>query len=254
VIRVLVIDDEQTARDRLRQMLGAIPDVEIVGEAADGEQAIARIMELRPDLIFLDIQMPGCSGLEVAACLPQPRPRIIFCTAFDQYAVDAFELHAVDYLLKPVNRVRLARAVEQVREMAQPEADTGLERVMQAMRGTCTRFLVRSTDRYRVIPQHEVVYFSSEMGLTRLHTASRHHVLEPTLNDLEGRLDPALFFRISRAAIVNLDSVAEVLPLTGGIAEVVLKDGVRLEVSRRRVRDLLQRLSGGDSSTGPPEL
>jgi DNA-binding LytR/AlgR family response regulator len=254
VIRVLVIDDEQTARDRLRQMLGAIPDVEIVGEAADGEQAIARIMELRPDLIFLDIQMPGCSGLEVAACLPQPRPKIIFCTAFDQYAVDAFELHAVDYLLKPVNRVRLARAVEQVREVAQPEADGELERVMQAVRGTCTRFLARSTDRYRVIPQHEVAYFSSEMGLTRLHTASRHYVLEPTLNDLEGRLDPSLFFRISRAAIVNLDSVAEVLPLTGGIAEVVLKDGVRLEVSRRRVRELLQRLSGGDSSTDPPEL
>ena len=109
MIRVMLVDDEQAARERLRQLLGPIPGLEIVGEAADGEQAIERIVELRPDLVLLDIQMPGCTGLEVAASLPSPRPRIIFCTAFDQYAVDAFELHAVDYLLKPVNRVRLAR-------------------------------------------------------------------------------------------------------------------------------------------------
>ncbi len=102
MIRVMLVDDEQAARERLRQLLAPIPGLEIVGEAADGEQAIERIVQLRPDLVLLDIQMPGCTGLEVAACLPAPRPRIIFCTAFDQYAVDAFELHAVDYLLKPV--------------------------------------------------------------------------------------------------------------------------------------------------------
>ena len=115
MIRALIIDDEQAARDRLRQLLSAISDIEIIGEAEDGEEAIAKIGEMEPDLVFLDIQMPGCSGLEVAASLVAPRPSIIFCTAYDEYAVDAFELHAVDYLLKPVNRARLEHAIQRVR-------------------------------------------------------------------------------------------------------------------------------------------
>ena len=109
------MDDEQPARERLRQLLSGNADVEIVGEAEDGVQAVERVGELTPDLVLLDIQMPGCSGLEVAASLGRPRPAIIFCTAFDQYAVDAFELHAVDYLLKPVNRARLQAALDRVR-------------------------------------------------------------------------------------------------------------------------------------------
>jgi two-component system LytT family response regulator len=244
MIRALVVDDEQTARERLRHMLMAIPDVEVIGEAADGVEAIARIGELRPDLVFLDIQMPGCSGLEVVASLPLPRPRIVFCTAFDQYAVDAFELHAVDYLLKPVNRVRLAHAVERVREAGAGDNGAGMERAMQSVRATTTRLLARLGDRYRVIPLQDVIYFSSEDRLTSLHTRDRVYVLDPTLNDLEERLDPACFFRVSRAALVNLNAVTEVLPLAGGVAEVVLNTGVRLEVSRRRVHDLLDVLAG----------
>jgi two-component system LytT family response regulator len=248
MIRALVVDDEQTARERLRHMLVAIPDVEVIGEAADGVEAIARIGELRPDLVFLDIQMPGCSGLEVVASLPFPRPRIVFCTAFDQYAVDAFELHAVDYLLKPVNRVRLAHAVERVREAGvsagADDGRAGMERALQAVRTATTRLLARLGDRYRVIPLQDVVYFSSEDRLTSLHTRDRVYLLDPTLNDLEERLDPACFFRVSRAALVNLNAVTEVLPLAGGVAEVVLNTGVRLEVSRRRVHDLLDVLAG----------
>jgi len=241
-MRALVVDDERTARDRLRQMLGPFPDLEVVGEAEDGEQAIARIAELHPDVVFLDIQMPVCGGLEVVASLPHPRPKIVFCTAFDQYAVDAFELHAIDYLLKPVSRTRLAHAIARVRETPQAEADAELERVTRAVRGATTRLVARLADRYRVVPLEEVAYFSSDGGLTRMHTAERCYVLDPTLNDLEERLDPGLFFRISRAAIVKLDSVSEVLPLTGGAADAILKDGTRLEVSRRRLRDLLRRL------------
>jgi len=242
MIRALVVDDEQTARERLRHMLVAIPDLEVIGEAADGVEAIARIGELRPDLVFLDIQMPGCSGLEVVASLPQPRPRIVFCTAFDQYAVDAFELHAVDYLLKPVNRVRLAHAIERVHEAGVP--DTGIDNAVRAVRSATTRLLARLGDRYRVIPLQDVLYFSSEDRLTSLHTRDRVYTLDPTLNDLEERLDPACFFRVSRAVIVNLNAVTEVLPLTGGVAEVVLNTGARLEVSRRRVHDLLDVLAG----------
>jgi two-component system LytT family response regulator len=244
MIRILLVDDEQAARERLRQMLGLIPGLEIVGEAADGEEALQKVAELHPDLLLLDIQMPGCSGLEVAACLPAPRPKIVFCTAFDQYAVDAFEMHAVDYLLKPVNRVRLARAIERVRHADSPSTGSEVERALQTLRARNTRLLARYGDGYRVVPRQEVVYFLSDGGLTKLCTRERSYVLDPTLNDLEERLDPAFFFRVSRAAIVNLDCVTEVLPLAGGLAEVVLNTGLRLEVSRRRLKDLLERLAG----------
>ncbi|MGE5646113.1 MAG: LytR/AlgR family response regulator transcription factor [Acidobacteriota bacterium] len=243
--RAFLVDDEEYARERLRQLLSAAPDVEIVGEAANGEQALAGIADLRPDLVLLDIQMPGASGLEVAACLPRPRPKIIFCTAFDQYAVDAFELNAVDYLLKPVNRVRLFQAIERLRDRPAHEAEADLDRVAAAVRGKCTRLLARSGDRYHVIPQRDVVYFSSDGGLTRLNTRDRQYILEPALNDLQERLEPENFFRVSRCAIVNLNAVTEVCMMIGGTAEVALKTGTRLEVSRRRVKELLDRLGGG---------
>ncbi|HVN20517.1 MAG TPA: response regulator [Dongiaceae bacterium] len=248
MIRVLVVDDEEPARERIRQLLAALPNVEVVGEACNGEQAAERISGLKPDLVLLDIQMPGASGLELAACLPRPRPKIIFCTAFEQYAVDAFELHAVDYLLKPVNRARLAQAIARVREKPEREAEADVDRVTEAVQGKCTRLLVRSGDRLRIVPQAEVVYFSSDGGLTRLNTRDRQYVLDPTLNELEERLDANLFFRISRAAIVNLDSVTEVRPLMGGIASVALNSGAVLEVSRRRVKELLDRLQGGQQT------
>jgi two-component system LytT family response regulator len=244
MIRTMLVDDEQAARERLRQMLGLIPGLEIVGEAADGEEALQKVAELHPDLLLLDIQMPGCSGLEVAACLPAPRPKIVFCTAFDQYAVDAFEMHAVDYLLKPVNRVRLARSIERVRRDDSPEAGAAVERALHSLRARNTRLLARCGDGYRVIPQQEAVCFLSDGGLTKLCTRERSYGFDPTLNDLEDRLNPAFFFRVSRAAIVNLDCVSEVLPQAGGMADVILHTGLRLEVSRRRLKELLERLSG----------
>ena len=252
MIRVLLVDDEDIARERLRQLLGSIADLEVVGEAADGEEAIQKTLELRPDLLLLDIQMPGVSGLEVAACLPRPRPKVVFCTAFDAYAVKAFELHAVDYLLKPVSPHRLALAIERIRHRAARDADDDVDRLTRAVPGASARLLARCAGRYKVIPQRDVVYFSSEGGLTRLHTRERAYVLEPTLSDLEERLDTALFFRLSRAVIVNLDSVTEVRPLVGGTADVVLNNGATLEASRRRVRDLLDRL-GGPAAASRPE-
>lgn len=244
MIRVLVVDDEQPARERLRELLGAFQEVQIVGEADCGEQAIERINQLRPDLVLLDIQMPGCNGLEVAASLVSPRPRIIFCTAFEQYAVDAFELAAADYLLKPVSRVRLAEALGRVQKRDNLQADADVDRVMRRPRMTPTRFLGRRGSRFVVIPQGDVVYLGSEGGLTKLHTTNQHYVMEPSLNDFDCRLDPGVFFRVSRTAIVNLGYVAEVDAQAGGYGEVVLKNGVRLEVSRRRWRLLLAKLQG----------
>ena len=244
MIRTLIVDDEEPARHRLRQLLSAIDDVEVVGEAEDGERAIQQILELRPHLVFLDIQMPACSGLEVAASLPSPRPRIVFCTAFDQYAVDAFELHAIDYLLKPVSRARLAEAVSRARQAQPDQQESDLETLTQSGRARPTRFLAKRGARFRVIAGTEVLYFASEEGLTKLCATDQHYWMEPTLNELETRLDPTSFFRVSRGAIVNLDSIQEVFPMPGGHGEVLLKNGSRLEVSRRRFKELMEKLQG----------
>jgi two-component system LytT family response regulator len=242
MIRALLVDDEEPARERLRRLLAELGGVEIGGEAEDGEQAMEQIAALKPDLVFLDIQMPGCTGMEVAASLAAPRPHIIFCTAFDQYAVDAFELNAVDYLLKPVNRARLEKALERVRGGSKDQ-DGAIDRAARGG-GAPARFLARKGATFRVVAGRDVLCFVSENGLTKLLAAGQHYWMQPTLNDLEARLDPKQFFRISRAAIVNLDAVREVAPLPGGQGEVTLTDGTRLEVSRRRFADLTERLGG----------
>jgi two-component system, LytTR family, response regulator len=244
MIRVLLVDDEELARERLCQLLRPYADVEIVGVAADAEEAMERIQDLGPDLIVLDIQMPGCSGLELAASLPAPRPQIVFCTAFDQYAVDAFELHAVDYLLKPVSRVRLAKCLERVRGQGAYVSDAFLQQAGQSGVPVPVRFLAKRGSRFRVVPQNEVLFFSFEDGQTKLHSTGHDYWMQPSLSELEKRLEPRVFFRVSRAAIVNLDAVQEVLPLIGGYGQVVLKGGARLEVSRRRLKDLITRLEG----------
>jgi two-component system LytT family response regulator len=241
-MRALIADDEAPTRVRLRQLLAAHPDVEVAGEAGSGVEAMELAAALHPDVIFLDIQMPGPNGIDVAACLPSPRPHIVFCTAYDQYAVEAFELHAVDYLLKPIARARLAQALDRIRGLPSPGEQAGLNR---AIRGQGpARFLVRSGGHYLVIGEARVLYFGTEDSLTCLVAENARYWMDPSLNELEQRLDPARFFRISRAALVNLNAVAEVIPQSASGGEVVLKNGQRLEVSRRRFRDLLEILSG----------
>ena len=240
MIRALLVDDEQPARERLRRLLSEVADVEVVGEAEDGERAMDEIARLAPDVVFLDIEMPGCTGMEVAASLASPRPHIIFCTAFDRYAVDAFELSAADYLLKPVTRPRLALALDRLRRGQTPESSgAAAPRIAPP-----ARFLARRGSAYRVVPARDVLCFLSEDGLTKLQAADQHYWMSPTLNDLEERLDARQFFRISRAAIVNLDAVREVAPTVGGHGEVTLRDGSRHEVSRRRFRELTEKLGG----------
>ena len=243
-IRVLIVDDEHPARERLRQLLSSVDDLEVVGEAEDGQEALEKIQDLKPDLVFLDIQMPVSTGLEVAASLPSPAPKIIFCTAYDQFAIDAFDLHAVDYLLKPITRARLVRAVERARESAPEDADRILDDLTREPVGGTNRFLAKRGTKFRVVAAADVQYFASEEGLTKLCTAKDEFWMQPTLAVLERRLDPSSFLRISRAAIVSLDAVHEVVPLVGGYGQVTLKDGTRLEVSRRRLKELLQKLEG----------
>jgi two-component system LytT family response regulator len=203
VIRTLVVDDEQPARERLKQLLAAHADIEIVGEAEDGVHAAEKIAELAPDLILLDIQMPGASGLDVAASLGRPRPAVIFCTAFDQYAVDAFELSALDYLLKPVNRARLAAALDRVRAATAPASgrDRDIEQLTQARGLAPTRFLARRGNRFRVVHASEVVAFTFIDGITHVLTATEQLSMQPTLSSLARRLNTDEFFQVSRTAM-----------------------------------------------------
>jgi two-component system LytT family response regulator len=241
-MRILIVDDEAPARARLRQMVASQEGFEIAGEASTGAEAIKLVSELKPDVLLLDIQMPGCSGIDVAASLVNPRPQIIFCTAHDQHAVDAFELHAIDYLLKPISRVRLAEALQRVRALAaapRPEKQAAAP----------VRFLVKNASHYLVVGEAKVLYFSSEDGLTKLIAEGGQYWVGPTLNELELRLDRSRFFRISRAALINLNAVQQVFPLPGGSGEVLLSNGSRLEVSRRRFSELLQVLDGTSPSS-----
>lgn len=245
-LRVLLVDDEAPARTRLRQLLGERGGVEIVGEAEDGIAALERIQELAPDVVFLDVQMPGCTGLEVAASLGRPRPAIIFCTAFDEHAVDAFELQAVDYLLKPVTRARLDAALARVARPIPPAADPAAtdgsaEPVPPG--GPPARFLARRGARYLVVPVSEVVAFSFDDGQTRLHTATEQLLMQPTLAQLLRRLEPTRFFQISRTVVVHLDAVREAKPHTDGTGVLVLSNGTTVDVSRRRWRPLLDQLN-----------
>lgn len=243
MIRTLLVDDEQPARQRLQQLLSSHADIEVVGEAGDGIEAAEKITELAPDLILLDIQMPGASGLDLAASLGHPRPAVIFCTAFDQYAVDAFELSALDYLLKPINRARLAAALDKVRASGAPRGrDRALEKLTQSDGLAPTRFLARRGARFRVVAASEVVAFTFVDGITHLLTTTEQLSMQPTLAALARRLDDRQFYQVSRTAIVRLDAIKEARPFSDGTGEIALANGQTMIVARRRWRELLDRL------------
>jgi two-component system, LytTR family, response regulator len=233
-MRVVIADDEAPAREFLRRLLTSHNDVEVVGEAEDGTEVIHLVATAQPDVLFLDIQMPGGNGLEVAAGLMKHRPAIVFCTAYEQHAIEAFELEAVDYLLKPVSRSRLAQALDRIRRIdpaqSVPKAHERL-----------SRFLARRGGHLVVIPASKAAYFESVDGLTKIVTVTGEaYWIDSPLQVLEERLEAQRFFRVSRNALINLNEVAEVHPLPGGSAELLLRGGPRLEVSRRRYRSLLE--------------
>ena len=234
MIRAVLVDDEEPARDRLRALLSEIGTVRVVGVAGDAEEALQQISQSRPNLVLLDIQMPGCSGMDVAASMPSPRPKIVFSTAFEEYAVD--------YLLKPISSVRLAKAVQRARDLLVTSEEGSLEKASHAVGGYPARFLAKHGSRYQVVPADAVLLFTSEGGLTQLRTAEQRYWKQPSLTELDTRLDPARFFRVSRSDIVNLDAVREVKPVPGGHGAAKLSNGLRVEVSRRRLKTLMDRL------------
>jgi len=199
---------------------------------------------MKPDLVLLDIQMPGCSGIDVAASLARPRPHVIFCTAYEQHAVDAFELNAVDYLLKPISRIRLGQALERFESLSAAAKESSVDHAIHAHRDGPARFLAKKGSHFIVVIESRVLYFVSEEGLTKLVTEADQYWMDAPLNELESRVDPSRFFRISRAALVNLNAITEVHPLPGGGGEARLRTGERLEVSRRRFSEFLESLDG----------
>ena len=238
-VRTLVVDDEPIARAGLRAMLLAFEWVEVIGEAADGQSAADAIDSLRPELVFLDVQMPGLTGTEVLRRMER-QPYIIFTTAFAEHAVTAFELGAVDYLLKPFGPGRLSAAMERVRAaIGEPAAVGALERLTGAQgSGPISRLFIRVGGSLVPLPVADVAWFEADGDYVIAHTARNSHTLHLSLNRLEQRLDAKRFFRIHRAHIVNLDHVRAFKRDLRGNLEAEMTNGHRLPVSRTRAQEL----------------
>jgi two-component system LytT family response regulator len=238
-VTAFVVDDEPVARAGLRAMLRAFDWVDVVGEAADGESAVAGIRALRPELVFLDVQMPGLLGTDVLRRLERP-PFVIFTTAYSEHAVSAFELGAVDYLLKPFGPTRLAAAMERVRSaLGEPASADPFERLSGALAGgPISRLFVRVGGALVALPVERVSWFEADGDYVIAHDGSARHVLHLSLSRLEARLDARRFTRVHRAHVVNLDHVRAFKRDAAGNLEAELLDGARVPVSRARAQEL----------------
>jgi two-component system, LytTR family, response regulator len=233
-IRVLLVDDEPLARERLRAMLNDQAGVEIVGEAGDGESAIRAIRLEKPDVVFLDIHMPGMDGFEVLESLePETTPWTIFLTAFNQHAMRAFEARALDYLLKPASRARLAAALVRVRDRLLAAEPVPALREWLAARETSKRLVVRDGSQIVFVRIDSVIWMESAGNYVIIHTIGDNHILRETLNDLEQRLPRESFLRVSRSAIVNLHHLSALHCETGRWT-AVLANGQHIPVTRAR--------------------
>jgi len=250
-IRTLIVDDESLARDRMRQLLQKEAEIEIIGECADGRTAVATIQDESPDLIFLDVQMPELDGFGVvAAIVPEAMPVIVFVTAHDKFALRAFEIHAVDYLLKPFDRERfqvaLRRALEQVAQRDNSALIARQAALIASLKSLNTedRIAVKSGGHVVWVKLDEVDWIGSADNYAELHVGVKSHLLRETMAALEARLDAKRFVRISRSVIVNAPRIKELKRLFYGGCEIMLQDGTKLTLSRR-YRDKLQQLGIG---------
>jgi two-component system LytT family response regulator len=256
-MRVLIVDDERPARDKLRRLLAQQPDIAAVEEARDGVEALERIASFAPDLVLLDIQMPEVSGLDVAASLPAPAPLVVFVTAFDQYAIQAFDANAIDYLLKPYDQARLQRALVRARERlalrasapALPAAAAALDAAAAPLAASATPLSVPATllvpDRGTtlVVKVDQLQWIETADNYVILHTADAHPLMRQTLAGLLDKLGPA-FLRCHRRAAVRVDRIASVVSLDKGDAELILHGGARVPCSRQYRADVVARLAG----------
>ena len=245
-LRVLIVDDEPIARRRLKALFKSEESVEIVGESEDGESALEAIRRLRPDLVFLDVQMPGLDGFDVIELLkPDECPAVIFVTAYDQYAMRAFDVHAADYLLKPFERGRLRKAIARASALAgSADNPKRLHALVDAVRADqpLRRFLIKTTGRVYAVRAEDVESLEAAGHYVELRTAGGTHLVRDAIAAIERRLDPARFVRIHRSTIVNVDKVVELRPVFHGEFEVVLARGRRLRCSRTYAAELTRIL------------
>jgi len=241
-MRVLIVDDEAPARDKLRRWVGAQGDFEIAGEAADGLAAAAAIESLKPDVVFLDIQMPGLSGLEVAAQhASDAAPLLVFVTAFDEHAIRAFDLNAVDYLLKPYDRDRLEKSLQRLRERRGAAQLGSAVRAARAQTRSSERLLVPRGEQLELIEASAIHWLEADDNYVHVHTAGAKYLVRRTLADLLEQLGER-FVRIHKSTAVNLAEVASLAPLFKGDHEVRLRGGAVLRLSRRFKDELFARM------------
>ena len=256
-IRTLIVDDEPLARRNLRVLLEKDPQIEIVDECRNGREAVKAIQTLSPDLIFLDIQMPELDGFDVLERVgPEHIQAIIFVTAFDQYALKAFEVHALDYLLKPFDDERFAFALQRAKsQMEAREINRVSKRLLALLeereshrqssgkdKNYLTRLMIKASGRVVLLKVGEIDFIEADGNYAKLHVGRKSHLLREKMHDLEGQLDPAQFVRIHRSIIVNLDRIKELHPHFNGDYIVVLEDGRQLRLSRTRRENLEARL------------
>lgn len=247
MIQAILADDEVLARQKLRQLLRTERDVEIVGESATASETVELARAARPDLLFLDIRMPGMDGFDIIGALAleqnMPMPSIIFTTAYDQYALRAFEVHALDYLLKPFTAERLQSAIQRMREHSLMDAKVDLlEKQSDGSQGPTTRMVFKSRGRILFLSVSEIRWIGAEENYVRLCTGQETHLLRETMTHLEERLDPRLFLRVHRSFMVNLNFVKEVRTDTEGDAAVIMHDGQKIAMSRSFKSRLLERI------------
>jgi two-component system LytT family response regulator len=248
--RVVVADDEPLARERLRSLLAREDWLELVGECQNGTEAIETIGRLQPDLVFLDVQMPGATGFEVIDAIgPARMPLVIFVTAYDKYALRAFDVHALDYLLKPFDRDRFKRAVGRARQQMDRRSTGDLERrlleLVQDLKPAANRlerFVIKSGGRVFFVRADEIDWIEAAGNYVKLHVANEAHLFRETMNALEAKLDPDVFFRIHRSHIVNIERVKELQPWFNGEYVVFLRSGTRLTLSRGYREKLQDRI------------
>jgi DNA-binding LytR/AlgR family response regulator len=252
-LRALLADDEAAAHSRLRRLLQAHDEVEIIGEARDGLQAAEQVATLRPDVVFLDIEMPGLNGLEVLRSLPAevPLPLVIFVTGYDQHALAAFEANALAYLLKPVDPEQLARALARAAKLhtaadAKAQENDRVLRLARATPVTFRQIVCRKHDRLLLIPPEQILWFEVEDGIVKAKTGAETYWVNHQLNELETGLPPEQFFRARREVLVNLGRIREIRPYFKSGLLLIMADAAATEivVSERRVPPLRERVPG----------
>jgi two-component system, LytTR family, response regulator len=250
-LRTIVVDDEQLAREELCFLLGQLGGVELIGQASNGIEALRVVEETNPDLVMLDVQMPGLTGFEVARRLVRASvdTHFVFVTAYDQHAIEAFEVNAVDYLLKPFDADRLQHAIDRARTRIASQSDTALAERLQALLASheprvVDRLVVRNGERFELVPLAAIDWVEAANNYVQLHCGLKQHLLGETLTSLERRLDPRQFLRVHRSRMVNTSRIVAVHLLMGGTYELELRDGTRL-TSGRQYREAVQQLIRG---------